>query len=85
MSATIYPLRLSAAERKIFKRSAGAEGKKLSEWLRSAAHERIKSNSVRRRAACLDYADKIQLSVEAEANPRAFIRKKIAAKREHYR
>ncbi len=85
MSATIYPLRLSSAERKIFKRSASAEGKKLSEWLRAAAHERAKTKNVRRRAACLDYTDKIELSAEAERNPKAFIEKQLAAKRELYR
>jgi hypothetical protein len=85
MSATIYPLRLSAAERKIFKRSASAEGKKLSEWLRAAAHERVKTKNVRRRAACLDYTDKIELSAEAERDPKAFIAKQLAAKRELYR
>jgi hypothetical protein len=85
MSATIYPLRLSAVERKTFKRSASAEGKKLSEWLRAAAHDRVKTKAVRRRAACLDYPDTIQLSEEAETNPKEFIRKTLAAKRELYR
>jgi len=85
MAATIYPLRLSAAERQAFNRSARAEGKKLSEWLRAAAHERSKKKVNRRRAACLDYPDKIELSAEAERNPKAFIEKQLAAKRELYR
>jgi hypothetical protein len=84
MSATIYPLRLSAAERQAFSRSARAEGKKLSEWLRAAARERSKKKGIRRRAACLDYPDKIELSAEAERNPKAFIEKQLAAKRELY-
>jgi hypothetical protein len=84
MSATIHPLRLSAAERQAFSRSARAEGKKLSEWLRAAAQERSKKQGVRRRAACLDYPDQIELSEEAERNPRAFIEKQLAAKRELY-
>ena len=84
MSATIYPLRLSAAERKTFNRSASAEGKKLSEWLRAAAHDRVKTHHVRRRAACLDYPDHIELSAEAERDPRAFIEKQMAQKRELY-
>lgn len=82
MSATIYPLRLSAAERQAFNRSARAEGKKLSEWLRAAARERAKR--AKRRAACLDYPDKIELSIEAERNPKAFVGKQLAAKRELY-
>ncbi len=85
MSATIYPLRLSVAERKIFSRSASAEGKKLSEWLRAAANDRAKNKNPRRRAACLDYTDKIELSAEAERDPKAFIQKQLAAKRELYR
>ena len=85
MSATIYPLRMSAAERKVFKRSASAEGKKLSEWLRAAAHDRVKTKNVKRRAACLDYTDKVELSAEAERDPKAFIEKQLAAKRELYR
>lgn len=84
MSATIYPLRLSVAERKVFKRSASAEGKKLSEWLRAAAHDRVKTKNVRRRAACLDYPDHVELSAEAERDPKAFIEKQIAKKRELY-
>jgi len=85
MSATIYPLRLSAAERKVFNRSARAEGKKLSEWLREAARDRARNKNPRRRAACLDYPDKIELSAEAERDPKAFIEKQLAAKRELYR
>jgi hypothetical protein len=85
MSANIYPLRLSAEERRIFKRSATAEGKKLSEWLRAAAHERIKTNNVRQRAACLDYPDKIELDIEAEKDPKSFIERQLAAKSELYR
>jgi hypothetical protein len=83
MSATIYPLRLSAAERRVFDRSASSEKKKLSEWLRAAAHDRVRSRQ--RRAACLDYPDKIELSAEAERNPKAFIQKQLAVKRELYR
>lgn len=84
MLATIYPLRLSAEERRTFKRSANAEGKKLSEWLRSAARERVKIKNGHRRAACLDYTDKIELSIEAEKNPKKFIEKQLAAKRRLY-
>jgi hypothetical protein len=84
MPATIYPLRLSAAERQSFSRSARAEGKKLSEWLRAAARERAKIRGGRRRAACLDYPDKIELSIEAERNPKAFIEKQLAAKDEFH-
>jgi hypothetical protein len=61
MSATVYPLRLSAAR------------------------ERAKMKGIRRRAACLDYPDKIELSAEAERNPKAFTEKQLAAKRELYR
>jgi hypothetical protein len=82
MPATIYTLRLSAAEYRAFSHSARAEGKKPSEWLRAAAHERTRC--AKRRAACLDFTDKIELSAEAERNPKAFIEKQLAAKREHY-
>ena len=84
MSATIYPLRLSVAERKTFKRSASAEGKKLSEWLRAAAHDRVKTKNVRRRAACLDWNLDLQVPEEAEKNPKAYIQKLLAKKRELY-
>jgi hypothetical protein len=84
MAATIYPLRLSATERQAFSRSARAEGKKLSEWLRAAAHERVKSKKAHRRAACLDFKLESQVPEEAERDPKAYIQKLLAAKRELY-
>ena len=83
MSKSIYPLRLSPVERREFGSVAKAEGKSLAEWLRTLGRERVKRHT--RRAACLDYPDSVQLSAEAEANPKAFIRQKMEAKRELYR
>ena len=51
----------------------------------AAANDRAKNKNPRRRAACLDYPDKIELSEEAERDPKAFIQKQLAAKRELYR
>ena len=82
MSDYIYPLRLTALERRTFTRSAQAEGKKLAEWLRAAGRDR--AQQVRARAACLDYPDLVELSAEAEANPKEFIQQKLKAKRELY-
>jgi hypothetical protein len=83
MPDTIYPLRLSAGERQHFGHAAKAEGLTLAAWLRNAATERAKR--LNRRAAILGYADHIELSEAAESNPKAFIRKKLEAKRELYR
>lgn len=76
MPAIIYPLRLSAAEPQTFSRAAGAEGKKLSEWLRAAARDRARRAP--RRAACLDYPDKLELNAAAERNPKTFIEKQLS-------
>ncbi len=44
---------------------------------------REKSRPKPRRAACLSYTDKIEMSEEAEQNPRAFLRRKLHEK--HHR
>lgn len=44
---------------------------------------RGKSAASPRRAACLSYPDKIEMSEEAEQNPRAFLRRKLHEK--HHR
>jgi hypothetical protein len=48
------------------------------------AIQETQDKTVRRRAACLDFPDKIELSAEAEANPKEFIRKKIEELRKRY-
>ena len=35
------------------------------------------TSGTRRRAACLDYPDQVSLSREAEADPKAFVRRKL--------
>ncbi|MGA3268267.1 MAG: hypothetical protein ABSE16_15740 [Verrucomicrobiota bacterium] len=70
----IYPLRLSAKERQEFDRSARAEGMTLAEWLRTAARNQARKSN--KRAACLDYSDKVELDPLAESNPRQFIKRR---------
>ena len=83
MPNIIYPLRLSPVERQHFGHAAKAEGMTLARWLRTAASAR--AQKLNRRPANLDYPEELQLSPEAEANPRKFIQKKLEARRELYR
>lgn len=64
MKSQIYPLKLTAVDRRLFQQAARAESKSMAEWLREAARERAKKTG-KRRAACLDYPD-YPLSIEAE-------------------
>jgi hypothetical protein len=75
MATKIYPLKLSPLDRRLFGQAARAEGKPLSQWLREAGRERARN--LKRRAACLDYPDKVELSEQAERNPKAFIRSRL--------
>ena len=77
MSHRIYPIRLSAQDRSLFRRAAKAEKKTLAEWLRTAGRERA-NRVTKRRAACLDYPD-WPLSEQAERD-KHFLRKKFAGK-----
>ena len=70
-----FQMRLSRRDRHAFERSARARKLSLAAFLREAGRE--KAAKARQRAACLNYKDKIQLSPEAERNPKAFIRSKI--------
>lgn len=63
MKAQIYPLKLSAMDRRLFRQAAKAESKSMAEWLREAGRERAKR--VKKRFACLEYPD-WPLSREAE-------------------
>lgn len=83
MLGTIYPLRLSDKERRELGRAAKSAGLSLAEFLREAAFARAQLQHAR--AAILDYADDLELSAEAERNPKAFIRRKLEVKRELYR
>jgi hypothetical protein len=78
MSQQIYPLRLSRRDRQLFGQAARAEQKSVAEWLRAAGNQRARQG--KRRAACLDYEDQVVLSLEAERNPKAFIRSKLRAR-----
>jgi hypothetical protein len=73
-----FQMRLSRRDRQAFERSARARKLSLAAFLREAGRE--KANRVKQRAACLEYKDKIELSPEAEQNPRKFIRSKIRAR-----
>jgi hypothetical protein len=70
-------------ERQNFQRAAKAAGLTLAGWLRQVAA--LNASSIKPRPANFDYADTVELSTEAEANPRRFIQKKLEAKRELYR
>jgi hypothetical protein len=50
----------------------------LAAFLREAGRE--KAVQGKQRAACLDYADDITLSPEAERHPKAFIRARLKAR-----
>ena len=73
-----FQLRLARRDRQMFERSARRRGMSLAAFLREAGHE--KAAGVGQRAACLDYADDIALSVEAERDPKAFIRSRLKAR-----
>lgn len=83
MANNIYPLRLSPAERQDFQRAAKSAGMSLAAWLRHIGA--LNASPIRRRPANFDYPDEVELSPEAEKNPRQFINKKLEAKRELYR
>jgi uncharacterized protein (DUF1778 family) len=82
MSITVYPLRLTHAERRQFGQAAKAEGKTLADFFRTSALAR--AAQIGRRPAILDYPE-INLSTEAENDPKKFIRRKLKAQRELYR
>jgi uncharacterized protein (DUF1778 family) len=84
MATTIYPLRLSPEDRKEMTLAARRAKQSLAEFLRDAGRERA-HRIQHTRAAILTYRDDVQLSSEAEQNPKAFIRRKLEAKRELYR
>jgi len=73
-----FQMRLSRRDRQAFERSARARRLSLAAFLREAGRE--KASRVKQRAACLDYKEKVELSPEAERNPKAFIRSKILAR-----
>jgi uncharacterized protein (DUF1778 family) len=79
---TTYPIRLAAADKRLFKQAARSAGLSLAEFMRRAARE--KADPSRKKAACLDYPE-IQVDPEAEANPREFIRKQLALRHERHR
>jgi len=72
-----YPIRLDADDKRLFQRAARAAGLSLAEFIRRAARE--KAEPAEKKAACLDYPE-IQVDPEAEANPKEFIRKRLAQK-----
>jgi hypothetical protein len=74
MAQTIFPIRLSRDDRRLFGQAARTEGKNLSQWLRDTARE--KAAQIKKRPACLDYPDPVALVPEAERNPKAFLRAK---------
>jgi hypothetical protein len=78
-----FRFRLSRKDRLRFERSAKAQRMSLAAFLREAAHE--KAGRTPRRAACLDYKDNVELSTEAEKDPRKFIREKLKERRGLYR
>jgi hypothetical protein len=79
---TTYPIRLAAADKRLFKQAARSAGLSLAEFIRRAAREKAKS--VKSKAACLDYPE-IQVDPEAETHPKDFIRKQLAARDERHR
>jgi len=74
---TTYPIRLEAEDKRLFQQAARAAGLSLAEFIRRAARE--KAVPARKTAACLNYPE-IEVAPEAEANPRAFIRRQLALK-----
>jgi uncharacterized protein (DUF1778 family) len=72
---SIYPIRLSSEDRKLFRQAARAAGLSLAEFMRSAARE--KAQPARKEAACLRYTDNVVLSLEAETNSKEFLRKRL--------
>ena len=75
MADRVFTIRLTRRDRLTFSRAARSEGKPLSKWLRAAGYDR--AGRVKKKAACLEYTDPIQLSEEAERDPKAFIRSKL--------
>jgi uncharacterized protein (DUF1778 family) len=69
-----YSIRLNADDNKLFRRAARAAGLSLAEFMRPAARET--AQQAKKKAACMDYPA-IQVDAQAEANPKAFIRKQI--------
>jgi len=80
---SIYPIRLSNEDKALFRQAARAAGMSLAEFIRNAARE--KALPARKEAACLSYSDDIVLSLEAERNPKQFIRKQLAARNARHR
>ncbi len=73
-----FQLRLTRRDRQTFERSARRRRMSLAAFLREAGRE--KAARAGARAACLDYPDDIALSLEAERNPKAFIRSRLKAR-----
>ncbi len=68
MSNRAYPLRLSIAERRLFRQAARTEGITLAKWLRAAGRDR--AGRLKKRAwACRRYPD-WDLSETAERDKR---------------
>jgi uncharacterized protein (DUF1778 family) len=79
---TTYPIRLAAAEKRLFKQAARSAGLSLAEFIRQAAREKAKP--AKKKAACLDYPE-IDVDPEAESDPKEFIRKRLASRYERHR
>ena len=80
---TVYPIRLDSEDKKLFRQAARAAGLSLAEFIRQAARE--KARPARKEPACLKYQDEVVLSLEAERNPKAFIRAALAKKHASHR
>ena len=78
-----FQLRLSRHDRQMFERCARSRKMSLAAFLREAA--RAKAANATQRAACLDYDDEVELSREAEHDPKAYIRSKLKARHELHR
>lgn len=75
------PQKTSALLRRIT--PANRHGETVWSKVEGTGAARGKSAPLRCRAACLSYPDKIEMSEEAEQNPRAFLRRKLHEK--HHR
>lgn len=79
---TVFPIRLAAADKRLFQQAARSAGLSLAEFIRRAARE--KARPLKKKACCLDYPE-IQVDAEAEADPKAFIRKQLVLRHDRNR
>jgi len=70
-----FQLRMTRQERQLFERSARSCKVSVAAFLREAGRE--KAARISQRAACLDYPDQVNLSKEAEKDPKIFIRSRL--------